>query len=130
MPASVDDQTPRQDHPDVHPTLAMATAVSIPTRSPRNHWSRDGDLLDLKQHRSASICASRWSPQLMAAVTNGPKQSLSPCDGHTDPQNTTGSQSHRRACRGRLDCVVNRYVLYYANVKKGCRKNGECIRTK
>ena len=28
-----------------------------------------------------------------------------------------------------LDCVVNRYVLYYANVKKGCRKNGECIRT-
>ena len=31
--------------------------------------------------------------------------------------------------RDDLDCVVNRYVLYYANVKKGCRKNGECIRT-
>ena len=29
----------------------------------------------------------------------------------------------------RLGCVVNRFVLYYANVKKGCRENGECIRT-
>lgn len=28
-----------------------------------------------------------------------------------------------------LGCVVNRFVLYYANVKKGCRENGECIRT-
>ena len=28
-----------------------------------------------------------------------------------------------------LGCVVNRFVLYYANVKKGYRKNGECIRT-
>lgn len=31
--------------------------------------------------------------------------------------------------RGILDCVVNRFVLYYANVKKGYRENGECIRT-
>ena len=30
---------------------------------------------------------------------------------------------------GTLGCVVNRFVLYYANVKKGCRENGECIRT-
>ena len=29
----------------------------------------------------------------------------------------------------KLGCVVNRFVLYYANVKKGCRENGECIRT-
>ncbi len=28
-----------------------------------------------------------------------------------------------------LGCVVNRFVLYYANVKKGYRENGECIRT-
>ena len=28
-----------------------------------------------------------------------------------------------------LDRVVNRFVLYYANVKKGYRENGECIRT-
>ena len=31
--------------------------------------------------------------------------------------------------REKLGCVVNRFVLYYANVKKGCRENGECIRT-
>ena len=28
-----------------------------------------------------------------------------------------------------IGCVVNRFVLYYANVKKGYRENGECIRT-
>ena len=28
-----------------------------------------------------------------------------------------------------LGCAVNRFVLYYANVKKGYRENGECIRT-
>lgn len=26
-----------------------------------------------------------------------------------------------------LDCVANRYVLYYANVKKGKDKDGKCI---
>lgn len=35
-----------------------------------------------------------------------------------------------KSCRKQLlGCVVNRFVLYYANVKKGYRENGECIRT-
>lgn len=35
----------------------------------------------------------------------------------------------RLASENELGCVVNRFVLYYANVKKGYRENGECIRT-
>ena len=42
-------------------------------------------------------------------------------------QAMVGLHNHLRGAQ--LGCVVNRFVLYYANVKKGYRENGECIRT-
>lgn len=40
-----------------------------------------------------------------------------------------GAYAHLDSDMTILGCVVNRFVLYYANVKKGYRENGECIRT-
>ena len=62
-----------------------------------------------------------------------PKQDQS---GDTDKQlgitkkgNKLGRKLLIQAAHYILDYVVNRFVLYYANVKKGYRENGECIRT-